>query len=549
MKIKKFLILPLFVLALSACSNGGDFKEELESKPKDTIEDYLEYVTDNYEITRSECFTKSITNDDELIPNINYLSSGLYLTTDTDNKCTAISLFTGQTLFTDIESTNISVKTNNYTGFNIIIKKEVDSKMKYYMIDSFGNKTTEYDKNITNVSLTNVTISQSTFSGTKRIQKIKLSYNVDDKTYTYLYDNYKLVEEKSKYEVGSTYYYGYHFESDMKEYGYEDSTLVVDMDNNRTNLKITYKEKDKEDKIYTFDMVMGSPVLVGINGIVAGYDIVTKYDDYNIVLGDVDKPIYAKTYIDIINLRKGTIKREYTNIIPQAVRVIDKEHYIVGASVIEKDYEYDKIFVVDEDYDVIDTKINDYGFYKNNYGYYSYQKIGDYYYNDDTDYILDKDANVVTSLNGYQSIDYETGFDAFICENNNDKYGLIGYDGKVLTDFDFESYDNGSYLYTGYIFMQKSDGNWYKVDSTGNQVNLNVDYIEYYYLDKTNNLKTLDGKTLGVVDDIQTFGNSFTYYDENQSVEYNFNGCTAEIYDPAATKYFLNCFKTKVEVK
>ena len=129
MKIKKFLILPLFVLALSACSNGGDFKEELESKPKDTIEDYLEYVTDNYEITRSECFTKSITNDDELIPNINYLSSGLYLTTDTDNKCTAISLFIGQTLFTDIEKKKAARISTQIDNFSFKNKSNYDSLM------------------------------------------------------------------------------------------------------------------------------------------------------------------------------------------------------------------------------------------------------------------------------------------------------------------------------------------------------------------------------------------------------------------------------------
>lgn len=69
-------------------------------------------------------------------------------------------------------------------------------------------------------------------------------------------------------------------------------------------------------------------------------------------------------------------------------------------------------------------------------------------------YIIDKDGNIVSK--GYQELRYDpfSNFSGIMAKNNN-KYGVIGWNGSVLTPFDYVSFWNTAGNTTGVLVAEK----------------------------------------------------------------------------------------------
>ena len=537
MKIKKFLFLPLCCLALASCA-GSNFKEEFESRPTADIDDYLENVKEVYNYS-SKKYLEKTTSYTELLPDENNLDYGLYLTTDSNNKCTAISLITGKQLFTGIDSNNIDITRNRYLGFNIVIRTDDD---KYYLIDPYGNKTPEYNQNITNITISELTGTDTSIYGSNQTVKLMLSYVCNNNTYRYIYNNYKLEEYKPDIYQNES-----HQEYDLSICGYDGETVVVDKTNN--GYKFTYKVEGKDDKVYTRGEVELSG-LVGRTVIAWGKEAVTQFDDYNFVDEDGQhNPIYLKTYIEKINLKSGNIKKEYTKDIPTSIRFISEDLYQVEITHFDKDYSYDKLIFVDEDYDVVDTKVNDYSFSFSSSAKYSYTKVNDNYYNKTTGYLVDNKSNVITSLEQYKSVNLIEDFNLFICKNHDNYYGVIDSNGIIKSNFVYTSYST-NYKF-GYIYLKDDNDNWFKLDSEGTITPVYFNSLNnYYYYDDNKNLKTLLNNDLGQFEKFNISSVNFHYYDLNNDSTYYIYLCSGiNTSNMDTSKLFICCNEFKKEVK
>ena len=539
MKLKKLLILPLCSIALASCSSVG-FKEEYESKPTSDIDEYLENINETYNYSYNKIFEKTINYDDAYNLDYNYLTNGLLLYTDSDNKSTATSMFINKELFSGINYDNITVSKNDINGFNIVIKTEND---KYYLIDPYGNKTKEYDNNITNIEVSYYNDKIKTLYGNNDIDKIMLSYRVNDITYKYLYNDYKLEEF-----VDNNYYQNKdHEEYDMSIYGYEDTTLIIDK---RTNgYKATYKVLGKEDKVYTLN-TSGLGGIIGNTVIFHGDEAVTQYDDYNSIKSDAKgNPLYLKSYIQKLNLKTGKITKEYSKIIPTRIKFISKDLYSVQIKYVDKDYTYTKTILTDDDFDLENSKVNDYNFDISANSKFTYTKVNENYYNDTNKYLIDKKSNVITTFNEFKDVDLIDDLNLFVCKNENNLYGVIDSNGKVLTDFIYTDFKDDFKF--GYLYLKGTDKNWYQINNEGNITNLNTTTLDnYYYHDSNNHIKTLLNNDLGEFDVMDIISSNYNYYDQNNIYKYYVYVSTGNITeDVTKSKLFIYCNLYKKEAK